>query len=180
MEFQNQLLKKSTEFQTNKSINMKRVALLISFTLLFAACFSQTLQTSKIIIRNDSIYQMGQTNGRPQQIIGAPGENKLLSVQSLAITNRVNSRLYSPDSGSAVYHIGYKNGGYWYDLTSFSFEDLNKSSNSTVSFIPQLEQKFWDYNQIGNAPLMIKLNHPMNFADGYNELTVYITYWILN
>lgn len=141
---------------------------------------TQNLTTSKVVIVNDSIYEMSSTNGRDQLLIAAPGANKSIMIENIAIMNSVGARLYSPDSGSANYLIGYRNGSYWYTVSEFSWDALNQQSNTNYSFVPPVDRTVWDALKTNNSPLMIRFNKPMNFSSGSNTLTIYITYWILN
>jgi hypothetical protein len=160
---------------------MRKAILIISFLILFSfAGYSQALESVKVVIVNDSIYQMGLTNGRMQGLIPAPVVGRSIIVQSIDVRNKVLDRLYSPTGGTANYQIGYLNGSYWYDVASVSFDDINAKGNTTYFNNVVITSRLFEESQTDNAPLMIKFDRPLNFTAGSNRLTLYITYRILN
>ena len=159
---------------------MKKLFFTIILLALSMLTFSQAMESVKVVIINDSILQMGKTNGRMQLLIPAPIVGRSIIVQSIDVRNKVIDRLYSPIASQANYKIGYVKGSYWYDVTTFSFDNLNARGNTTFFYNSQIESRLWDDTQTDNAPLMIKFDTPMDFTTGSNRLTLYITYRILN
>lgn len=158
---------------------MKRIFFLMMI-LASSACLGQDLITTKVVITNDSIISMCTTNGRPQALIEAPEAGKSIIVQSISMANETHARLYSPDSGSCDYQIGYLNGSYWYTLATVPFEQLNSSGNTTIYYNVNNITNIYDEAQIGSAPLVIKSSKAMNFAAGYNQMSIYISYRIID
>lgn len=159
---------------------MRKAILIISVSLFSLMGFSQALESVKIVIVNDSIWQMGLTNGRMMQLIPAPVVGKSIIVQSIDVCNKVLDRLYSPSGSQVNYRIGYQKGSYWYDVAVFSFDEINSKGNTTFFNNVTISSRLFEESQTDNAPLMIKLDQPMNFSAGSNLMTLYITYRISN
>jgi hypothetical protein len=166
------------ELQINKK-DMKKL-MVIALMLIASNLFSQALQSDKVVIVNDSILQMGLTNGRSMQVIAAPGSGKSVVIQSIDIRNKVLNRLYSATEGASNYLIGYQQGELWYTISTVPFDRLNSKGNTTFFWNVPQPQKLWEESMTDNAPVMIKFSTPMNFTAGNNRLTLYITYRILN
>lgn len=148
--------------------------------LITIAGYSQSLETAKVVIINDSIIQMGQTNGRSQLLIPAPAAGRSIIVQSIDIRNKVNERLYSPSESGVKYKIGYQQGSYWYEVAEVDFDELNATGNTTYFKNLELISRLYEETQTNAAPLMIRFERPLNFTSGSNRLTLYITYRVLN
>ena len=159
---------------------MRKAIFIISLILFSQTGFSQALESVKVVIVNDSIYQMGMTNGRMQQLIPAPVAGKSIIVQSIDVRNKVLDRLYSPSGGTATYQIGYLKGSYWYDVCTLGFDEINAKGNTTFFNNVTIASRLFEESQTDNAPLMIKFDRPLNFTAGNNRLTIFITYRILN
>lgn len=158
---------------------MKRM-FIIMMILASSACMGQELITTKVVITNDSIISMCKTNGCPQTLIEAPEPGKSIIVQSISVANEAHARLYSPDSGTCDYQVGYLNGSYWYNLAIVPFDQLNSSGNTTIYYNVNNITNIYDEAQIGSAPLVIKSSKAMNFTAGYNQMSIYISYRIID
>lgn len=158
---------------------MKKNVILAIMLICSTIAMSQELITSKVVIGNDSIYEMGTTNGRSQILIPSPLPGKSIVVQSINVTNVTHTRLYSPDSGSCEYLIGYQKGEYWYNLSVIPFDELNMTGNTTLYYSVQGISNIWNKSIIVDSPIVIKFSKPMNFTIGYNELTIIMSYRIL-
>lgn len=159
---------------------MRKKAILIALCFYAMTVLSQEVVTKNVIIPNDSIYEMSRVNGRQQVLITAPEAGKSIIVQSIVVSNEVHNRLYSPDSGSCEYLIGYQNGSYWYQLATLPFDQLNMTGWTTLFYTATGFMNVWDAGKISGAPLVIKLSSPVGFTDGFNKLTIRLTYCILN
>ncbi len=159
---------------------MKRIISIAIMLSLSVTLWGQSIESTKVVIINDSIMAMGIINGRMQTVIPAPQEGKSIIVQSIDVRNKVNQRLYSPDASGALYKIGYQQGSYWYDVAEINFEELNSKGNTTIFTSATVMNRLFEETQTNAAPLMIKFDRPMNFTTGSNRLTLYVTYRILN
>ena len=159
---------------------MKKTIIIAAFWLISTTTFSQATLTAKVILVNDSIKEMGRTNGRMQVLIAAPQAGTSIIVQSIDVRNQVINRLYSPTQSECNYVIGYQKGAYWYDVSVLPFDQLNSTGNTTFFYNSPITSRLWQETQTDSAPLMIKFDKCMDFTTGFNRMTLFITYRILN
>lgn len=159
---------------------MKKLMVLIVMAIISVSAYSQALESVKVVIVNDSLIQMGTTNGRMQLLIAAPAAGKSIIVQSIDVRNAVNNRLYSATTSDVNYLIGYAGTGHWNTVASIPFDKINSKGNTTFYYGISTTSTLWESTVTDAMPLMIRFDQPSNFSSGYNKLTLYITYRVLN